>query len=81
MIDTEFLSPEEVAEVTGYKNAAAQRNWLDINGWKYVLTGSQRPIVGRWFARMRLAGVQPTCTGGVEQVETWMPDFSALMRQ
>lgn len=79
MIDTEFLTPEELIEVTGYKHPASQREWLDTNGWKYVLTGAHRPVVGRWFARMRLAGVQPTDGGNVEPV-AWKPDFSALFK-
>lgn len=77
MIDTEFLTPEELAEITGYQKAAGQKEWLDRNAWAYVVTGAGRPIVGRWFARLRLAGVQPTATG-VEPA--WKPDFSALSR-
>ena len=49
---------------------------LDANGWQYVLNAARRPIVGRWFARMRLAGVQPTANGGT--APAWKPDFSAL---
>lgn len=77
MLDTEFLTQEELAEITGYKTANGQRDWLDRNGWKYVLTGAHRPVVGRWFARMRLAGVQPTANGSL-QPAPWKPDFSVL---
>lgn len=77
MTDTEFLTPEELAEVTGYKHPGSQKEWLDRNGWAYVVTGAGRPVVGRWFARMRLAGVQPTATG---TESAWKPDFSALSR-
>ena len=55
MSETEFLTAEELAEVTGYKHVASQREWLDKNGWPYVVNASGRPIVGRWAARMRLA--------------------------
>ena len=71
----EFLTTDELAEVTGYKHVASQREWLDKNAWSYVVNASGRPIVGRWFARMRLAGVQPTATG---LQSAWRPDFSAL---
>jgi hypothetical protein len=75
MIDSEFLTPEELIEVTGYKHTGSQRDWLDKQGWCYVVNGAGRPIVGRWYARMRLAGVRPTATGA----ETaWSPDFSVL---
>lgn len=75
MSETEFLTADELAEVTGYKHVASQREWLDKNAWAYVVNASGRPIVGRWFARMRLAGVQPTATG---LQSAWRPDFSAL---
>lgn len=75
--DSEFLTREEVAEVTGYKQVTSQREWLDKNGWSYVLNGACRPIVGRWYARMRLAGVQPTAAGVVMQSAA-RPNFAAL---
>jgi len=77
MSDSEFLTPDEVAEVTGYKQVTGQREWLDRNGWAYVLNGANRPIVGRWFARMRLSGVQPTAAGVVMQAAS-RPNFAAL---
>ena len=77
MSETEFLTAEELAEVTGYKHVASQREWLDKNGWPYVVNASGRPIVGRWAARMRLAGVQPTATStGMQPVGR--PNFAAL---
>jgi len=77
MNDNEFLTPEELTEVTGYKHVPAQRDWLDRNGWFYVVNASGRPIVGRWFARMRLAGVQPTAAAVVMQTAA-RPNFAAL---
>ncbi|GAB2721586.1 DUF4224 domain-containing protein [Comamonas sediminis] len=56
--DSEFLSDDEVSRVTGYKQAAPQREWLDNNGWVYTVSGAGRPIVGRWFARLRMAGMK-----------------------
>jgi hypothetical protein len=77
MNETEFLTADELAEVTGRKHVASQRNWLDKNGWAYVVNAAGRPIVGRWYARMRLAGVQPTA-GATGTQPAWQPDFSAL---
>lgn len=77
MSDNEFLTSEELAEVTGYKHIASQREWLDKNGWAYVVNAACRPIVGRWFARMRLAGVQPTMAAiGVQSAAR--PNFASL---
>ena len=44
MSETEFLTAEELAEVTGYKHVASQREWLDKNGWPYVVNASGRPV-------------------------------------
>jgi ferritin-like protein len=54
MIDGEFLSSNELAEISGCKLPSGQRDWLDHNGWKYVLNAANRPIVGRYFARLQL---------------------------
>ena len=76
MPESEFLTAEELAEITGYNPPGSHKEWLDANGWQYVLNAARRPIVGRWFARMRLAGVQPTANGGTAPARK--PDFSAL---
>lgn len=47
-----------------------------MNGWQYVLNAARRLIIGRSFAWIRLAGVQPTANGGT--AAPWKPDFSAL---
>lgn len=77
MSDNEFLTTKELTEVTGYKHVSSQCEWLDRHGWFYVVNASGRPIVGRWFARMRLAGVQPTAAAVVMQSAT-RPNFAAL---
>ena len=76
-MDSEFLTADELAEVTGRKHVAIQREWLDKNGWAYVVNAAGKPIVGRWYARMRLAGVKPTASSTGAQ-SSWQPDFSAL---
>ncbi|MCD2163831.1 DUF4224 domain-containing protein [Comamonas koreensis] len=75
MSETEFLNAEELLEVTGYKTASMQRDWLNRNGWQYAVNGAGRPVVGRWFARLRLAGVQPTAHG---LQQSGKPNFAAL---
>jgi hypothetical protein len=75
VIDTEFLTPEELSEVTGYAHVGRQKEWLDKNRWAYVVNAAGRPIVGRWFARLRLAGVQPTAAG---LQQAGQPNFAAL---
>lgn len=76
MSDTEFLNADELAEVTGYKYVSHQCAWLKENGWTYVVNAAGRPIVGRWYARLRLSGVKPDAMVG--RPSTWQPDFSTL---
>lgn len=71
----EFLSATELGEVTGYRHSASQREWLDKNGWHYVLNASGRPVVGRYYARLRMSGITPTPNGFQHG---WTPDFSGL---
>jgi hypothetical protein len=50
--------------------------WLNQNGWKYVLTGARRPVVGRVYARMKLAGVKPSAENVA--AEAWSLDLSRV---
>ena len=73
---SETLSEDELVTITGYKTPSFQRQWLTRNEWKYVLTGAQRPVVGRVYARLKLAGVKPSANNAVG--ETWSLDLSRV---
>jgi hypothetical protein len=73
---SETLSDDELATITGYKTPSFQRQWLTLNAWEYVLTGAQRPVVGRVYARLKLAGIKPSATNAV--AETWTLDLSRV---
>lgn len=75
-MDTEILNEEEVAAITGYQKPSKQIGWLSRNGWQYVLTAARRPIVGRVYARLKLAGVKPTA--GNTTAEAWTLDLSRV---
>ena len=75
-IQSETLAEEELAAITGYQIPSRQLGWLNQNGWKYVLTGARRPVVGRVYARMKLAGVQPFAVKAV--AEAWTLDLSKV---
>ncbi|RQA20089.1 DUF4224 domain-containing protein [Pseudomonas aeruginosa] len=51
-----------------------QIEWLNRYGWKYAVTAANRPIVGRVYARLKLAGVKPT----MEATEKWSLDLSRV---
>ncbi|MDH0745238.1 DUF4224 domain-containing protein [Pseudomonas sp. GD03842] len=79
-MDSEILSDDELAEITGYKARAYQRRWLDDRKWSYVESRGKRPLVGRQYARMKLGMLPP---GMVDPNPpparpVWTPDFSRV---
>ena len=75
-IQSEILAEDEISAITGFKLARSQINWLNQHGWHYELTGARRPIVGRVYARLKLAGVKPNGANAV--AETWTLDLSKI---
>ncbi|MCS3839074.1 hypothetical protein HNR03_003682 [Pseudomonas sp. JAI111] len=75
-LSSETLTEDELAAITGYKIPSCQRHWLQRNAWEHVLTAAQRPVVGRVYARLKLAGVKPSATNAV--AETWSLDLSRV---
>ncbi len=73
---SETLTDEELATITGYKTPSCQRQWLRNNHWEFVVTGAHRPVVGRVYARLKLAGVKPTANNAV--AETWTLDLTRV---
>lgn len=74
-LPSETLEPEEVVKITGCKQRGDQVAWLDRNSWLFHKNKAGDPIVGRMYARLRMAGINPialTTSGG------WVPDFSKL---
>lgn len=74
---SETLTDDELAAITGYKIPSCQRQWLQRNAWEHVLTAAQRPVVGRVYARLKLAGVKLSSTNAV--AETWALDLSRVV--
>ncbi len=75
-IQSETLAEDELATITGYLIPSGQIGWLNRNGWKYVLTRARRPVVGRVYARMKLAGVKPSAENVAAEV--WSLDLSKI---
>lgn len=75
-MDALFLTPAELAELTGRAKSAHQRKWLDANGYRYALNANQRPIVAREYLLTRL-GVA-TATAEAPVMATPRPNFAAL---
>lgn len=79
-METEILSDEELADLTGYKARGWQRRWLTDRNWHFVKSRGGRPLVGRQYARMKLGitlGVLPV-TPPPLPAAAWTPDFSRV---
>lgn len=75
VLPTEMLGPEEVIQITGCARRNDQITWLDTQGWTYVKTRAGEPIIGRMYARLKLAGISPQLLG---TTEVRGPDLSKI---
>lgn len=74
-LSSETLNQEELQAITGCARRADQVAWLKAEGWAYVQNRAGEPIVGRLYARLKLAGISPNALispGG------WTPNFDAI---
>lgn len=71
---SEFLDEEELLHLTGYAMPGKQIEWLKRNGWQFERTGAGRPVVGRLYARFKLAGIKPTA----QAAEPWSLDLTKV---
>lgn len=76
VIGNEILEPEEIAKITGCAIKSDQIDWFSKSGWVIHKNRAGKPIVGRLYARLKLAGINPaslaTTTSG------WTADFSGV---
>jgi len=72
-----FLTPVELAELTGRKLASAQRRWLAENKYLFVQNANGRPIVARGHVMARL-GAAPD--ESVAALPGPRPNFAALTK-
>lgn len=73
---SEFLSDEEVRAMIGAAWPSKQIEWLNSHHWRYELNAAGRPVVGRIYARLRLAGVKPNASNAT--AEPWSLDLSKV---
>jgi hypothetical protein len=72
---TLFLFPSEVEVLTGFKSVVRQCRWLQAGGWRFVISGSGKPIVARKYAEKMLG-----CSNDHQHAASPMPNFGALLR-
>ncbi len=73
---SETLTGPEIEAITGYRLPSKQITWLKLKGWQFVTNGANHPVVGRVYARLKLAGVKPTSANAV--AEAWSLDLSRV---
>ncbi len=59
-LPSETLSDEEVSEISGCSRKNDQVDWLNKNGWLFILNRAGAPKIGRLYARLLLAGINPS---------------------
>lgn len=52
-----FLSPTDLAALTGYSRRSAQLRWLKAHAWPHEIGGDGRPKVLTAYVERRLGGV------------------------
>lgn len=65
-LESEMLSKNELVEITGTSRRADQIAWLQAQDWRFFQTRAGEPIVGRMYARLKLAGITPQLLGAAE---------------
>ena len=79
-METEIISDEELADLTGYKARGWQRRWLNDRNRHFVESRAGRPLVGRQYARMKLGVTLEVVAVAPPPLPTqaWTPDFSRV---
>lgn len=77
-LNSETLTETELAEITGAQTASKQIEWLEANRWPFRLSRAKKPVVGRFFARMSLCGIDPKAA--LNQ-NGWQPNFEQLQQR
>lgn len=71
---SEFLTEDEMRAMIGATWPRKQIQWLERHQWPFEVNAAGRPIVGRVYARLRLAGVKPDQKNVT--AEPWVLDMS-----
>lgn len=58
-LQSETLGPDELQDISGCARKTDQVDWFKRNGWVFHQNKAGCPVVGRLYARMKLAGINP----------------------
>ena len=59
-LTTETLTEEEITDISGCSRKSDQVQWLSQNGWVFFQNRAGAPKIGRLYARLRMAGINPS---------------------
>lgn len=68
-----FLTPDELRDLTGRRQAARQIEWLRRYGWRFAVSAAGAPRVARAYFDKRMAGTETAEPSN-------QPDFAAIPR-
>ena len=54
---TESLTLDELREIAGAYRKSRVIAWLESNRWQHSINANREPVVGRMYARYKLAGM------------------------
>ena len=57
-IELETLTTDEIVQIMACQRRTDQVEWLTCNGWAFHKNKIGDPIVGRFFARLKMAGIR-----------------------
>ncbi|MDK6078963.1 DUF4224 domain-containing protein [Massilia varians] len=76
-LPSETLSPDEISDISGCSRKSDQIDWLMQNGWVFIKNRAGAPIIGRLYARLKLAGINPAALAAPE-ASGWQLDTSTI---
>lgn len=74
-LPSETLSAEEITDISGCSRKNDQIDWLSQNGWVFIKNKAGAPIIGRLYARLKLAGINPASLAAPDQND-WRLDLA-----
>jgi hypothetical protein len=76
-LPTETLNPDEIIEISGCRQKNEQIEWLKKNDWHFLRNRAGAPVIGRLYARLKLAGINPAALAAPE-ASGWQLDVSNI---
>jgi hypothetical protein len=76
-LPSETLSADEIGEISGCSRKGDQIEWLKQNGWHFLQNRAGAPVIGRLYARLKLAGINPAALATPEP-GGWKLDRSTI---